>query len=657
MERDLWRIRLRKAPHMSIGNRCAICNDYFKSDDWFVVCMRILQAGLYDLTMPYNSKASADLEINPVFGSGYEWLTYPRKYSGYKTLEIVRPNQEDWLILCYDKYCPICVNVNEYSAVHRDCVSLVEMKNEKSRYAYPFEFWLSTTWRQSWYDGLQLNIPRLDRFSGFGDFAVEALETLGLPSMRNMPHEIIEKIKRLCRSSLFWRYCEVEDFPLVSPRERHHKLYGHDFALKNVHDWTRGYEPSICVYNYHEHDDEHDDDEHDDGEHEDDNGDENYEKCTKPFRLTFDSWGLKKIERLSVPKANVYTPSIYDKFVVISSIQADMMRVRFEPGVARLKASKSAKWHLGSHLAPSTVWDVPNPPAYHRLLMYEPLLEGQIIRCRQFSTIPLSGCSGITFFMRFGRIVGFHCHTQRETCAQTSFERLRLPEPEKYHWHYLPISEEDEIVSLGMSSPQSDSEEEYNGIIFRLKLAGYVIIGSTSEWVWQYYYWLPIERPQAIFYDMSGPCDSIRTVAADSKGKSTWRLRRERFNFSFDVCTVYGKEPPFEYEVTTPYETRSCAPLDNAVAVNVFYWPDSNKWAGILLKYVNGGQRALGQCRLGIDRVEEYTKLILWFPAHIYERSYRISWGRLGMQSDDGILGILVGGRRRNDISARFNGF
>lgn len=134
--------------------------------------------------------------------------------------------------------------------------------------------------------------------------------------------------------------------------------------------------------------------------------------------------------------------------------------------------SQSARRHVGSHLAPSTVWDVPNPPGYDHLSMYEPLLDGQIIRCKHFSTIPLSGCSGITFFMRFGRIVGFHCHTQRETCAQTSFERLRLPEPEKYHWHYLPISEEDEIVSVGMSSPQSGSEEEYNGIIvsFILKM-------------------------------------------------------------------------------------------------------------------------------------------------------------------------------------------
>lgn len=117
---------------------------------------------------------------------------------------------------------------------------------------------------------------------------------------------------------------------------------------------------------------------------------------------------------------------------------------------------------------------------------------------------------------------------------------------------------------------------------------------------------------------MTGPCDSIRTVAADSKGKSTWRLRRKRFNFSFDVCTIYRKDPSREDEETTPYETMSCARLDNVVEVNVFYWQDSNKCAGILLKYSNGGQRALGQCRLGIDRVEEYTSpTYICFPSSL----------------------------------------
>lgn len=45
----------------------------------------------------------------------------------------------------------------------------------------------------------------------------------------------------------------------------------------------------------------------------------------------------------------------------------------------------------------------------------------------------------------------------------------------------------------------------------------------------------------------------------------------------------------------------STAPLDNITQIEVFYDKSNGFCGGLLLDYENGAQRALGQCRLGID--------------------------------------------------------
>ncbi|KAG5985266.1 hypothetical protein E4U55_007368 [Claviceps digitariae] len=528
-------MRLRNTEHISVGTRCGICHEYFEGDDWFVAFFE----------KPF-----------------YDGFTCPRKYSCYKRLEILRANELDSFRYCFDRWCVTCMFRSEDTAAHRDCIRLVEIKNNKSRYEWPLEFWRRTSWRQPWYDGLRLNISHSDRFSGFGDLAVEALEMLGIPLIRHLPAEIIGRIRRLCRSSLFWRYCEVEDFPL-SPRGEYHELSDSDIHLRNVYGWTRGQEPMT-----------HDNNNHQEG--------------GLPFGLTFDSWGLKKIERLFARESSIGTPSPYEKFVVVSPQTAGTLLVRFEkwleqPGAVRLTMYSP----MDPEHSPSTVWDIPNPPAYSDLSITDPFLQDRIIPCRQMSTIPLTGCLGITFFMKSGWIIGFHCHTQQEPCAQRSLERLQLPHAERYNWFYVPISEEDEIIS------------------FRLKLAGYVSISSESLEPMDIYRWLSIERPQHIFYDMTGPCDSITAVGAVRGDKPASPVRREQFQFTFDACTFYDAKE-------VPHKMLSHASLDNVVTVRVFYRDDSGNRAGILLKYENGGQRAMGQCRLGIDRVEEHIR-----PTHI----------------------------------------
>ena len=51
----------------------------------------------------------------------------------------------------------------------------------------------------------------------------------------------------------------------------------------------------------------------------------------------------------------------------------------------------------------------------------------------------------------------------------------------------------------------------------------------------------------------------------------------------------------------------SSASLDNVYWIQIFFTEDGLHCRGLLFEYVGGGQRALGQCRLGVDRSETFT--------------------------------------------------
>jgi hypothetical protein len=61
-------------------------------------------------------------------------------------------------------------------------------------------------------------------------------------------------------------------------------------------------------------------------------------------------------------------------------------------------------------------------------------------------------------------------------------------------------------------------------------------------------------------------------------------------------------DPPF------PNACFSLAPLKNVNRISIFNYKHTGLCMGILLQYQNGAQRSLGQCRVGVDPVEDYVK-------------------------------------------------
>jgi hypothetical protein len=68
--------------------------------------------------------------------------------------------------------------------------------------------------------------------------------------------------------------------------------------------------------------------------------------------------------------------------------------------------------------------------------------------------------------------------------------------------------------------------------------------------------------------------------------------------------------PAYHYEFPKDYSWyfHSYAPLEGVCRVRVFYHDDGVHCAGMLLDYENGGQRALGQCRLHVARSRTYER-------------------------------------------------
>ena len=52
----------------------------------------------------------------------------------------------------------------------------------------------------------------------------------------------------------------------------------------------------------------------------------------------------------------------------------------------------------------------------------------------------------------------------------------------------------------------------------------------------------------------------------------------------------------------------SSATLDHVASVQVFYYEDGRSCRGLLFTYENGGQRAVGQCRLFVDQSRHFEK-------------------------------------------------
>ncbi|KAB5566957.1 hypothetical protein GE09DRAFT_751219 [Coniochaeta sp. 2T2.1] len=120
-------------------------------------------------------------------------------------------------------------------------------------------------------------------------------------------------------------------------------------------------------------------------------------------------------------------------------------------------------------------------------------------------------------------------------------------------------------------------------------------------------------------YPCTGGSDEDRTfyIYRDAVGHSPLQVR---------LSTPIGTQ------IYTPLNCHgSFAPLSNVIRASTFTDPRRGYYRGLLFHYSNGGQRALGQCRVGFDPMSEFRNpATLCFRVGLSTDGLQRAWVGLG---------------------------
>ncbi|CAG7559849.1 unnamed protein product [Fusarium equiseti] len=212
----------------------------------------------------------------------------------------------------------------------------------------------------------------------------------------------------------------------------------------------------------------------------------------------------------------------------------------------------------------SKIWDTPSPPS-----LEDCEIHGRVSSSLQLKTVDLRGVSGLTFFF--------------------AFNRMQLQPSNAFP--------EDGSLMLKVTSNGQISTLQKPWFLIRTRLAGDISIGMFHSGAHKDIV-LSQSSPELFIYSAAdvGPATIFGTYPREGQ-------KRE---ISPPFPDSWSASPSF-----IPHVHCYSAPLDNVSCMHVLE-DDGGKCNGFLLEYNDGAQRALGNCRLGVDRMVKY-----WKPSRI----------------------------------------
>ncbi|KAF5551720.1 hypothetical protein FNAPI_7326 [Fusarium napiforme] len=369
-------------------------------------------------------------------------------------------------------------------------------------------------------------------------------ESLGMPQLALLPPTLVQDIRSMSPDSEVWAYLAIKDLA-----ERISSAAGQDdlsCMLDKVESWTRGEGAPVLSDSF---------------------------AGVWCMRVTMDRRGIRNIERL----ADQAMKSVCD----------------FRLGAARLSL-----W--GGR---SVMWDTPGPPPVGRMQFFT--ASGKSLPCNvRLRTLDLRGTRGLTFFYIGSSLRAIHSHTSRFPTALTTYARLSELDRRDVVWAHVPIAPNDRIIGLGIRASSMEDDLTSPSVLIRTELAGDVVIGPQPRPVSPDLPLVLIKDytcgviPESLVYGLP-PTDGehmLVGVAARSLEPNAESARR------FPGATS-----------STIMHRCSCAllrtqiPLQGTTRIDVFTCKATGLCRGMLFGYEDGAQRAVGQCRLGIDNVTTYT--------------------------------------------------
>ncbi|CAH0048133.1 unnamed protein product [Clonostachys solani] len=454
--------------------------------------------------------------------------------------------------LCWRHKCQQCKHASRAVGVHSDCFALFQqecvLEDALDR------LWVAVLSRSPWWFALNARVDR--RADCPLELIHEKADKFGLSAWRLLPPELTHMIQDSSESALFWLYLSALSFIRDLPGEDSSDGSSHiSVPLSNVLAWTRGSAPIITLE----------------------------EEGPPIVRLTSDCRGLKRVERLdNMPtyqdwRSDTMEFAIQDLGLVKSVI------AEFKYNILRLETSDI---NHGFH-----IWDMPDPP-----LLEDCKFCGHIGHSMRFSTIDLHVVTGLTFFFSHNKVYAVHPHTPSYPDATKTFDRFSPQRQASVAWVYLPLPRGEEIISFGIRLKTVDGRtvSQMPCFMFHTKLAGEVILGP-----------LPARnRYQDVVLAPSYPKLLIHNITEFGPITVFGAFAPERDD-SMSVPD-FSDSPPSN--VPSRPALFSSASLQSVTCIEVFESIQTGASSGILFHYENGAQRAVGNCRTGLDSVQTYIK-------------------------------------------------
>ncbi|OAA70684.1 hypothetical protein ISF_02658 [Cordyceps fumosorosea ARSEF 2679] len=451
---------------------------------------------------------------------------------------------------CQLPKCTKCAAELESITVHQDCFQMFLEQTATHKRITAYNLWHAAHARYPWRGFWPLPVTMLDEDAV--NFAMAHAATHWQIPLAMLPYELLLAICENLQHSVFWRYVLAREFVRKLIAKANDKT-STTTTLSQIASWKRGSAPKIATPD-----------------------------AGSYFRLTIDSRGLQEIERLVDIPARSAMRSEACAYVVDSVQQLGEISTSFQLGLARLYPPSKGMRQLRS-------WDTPGPPVPpdHQ---FSPDLQPI---CPRLGTIETRHSFGITFFISSGTIAAIHAHTEQAPSAYSCFLRLNPVKRKWVAWIFVPIH--GGIDKFGFRTPllpPGATLPPFAGsLLLHMKISGEVVLGPymhDGRDLWME------DDPTTLIHGISrmGAVYPLGTAPRNEEGEEEEVFYQNPMNLS----------PPFEHAYF------SYAELDEVVYVEVYHDKALRICRGVVVGYKNGGARALGQCRIGVDAVRVYER-------------------------------------------------
>lgn len=472
--------------------------------------------------------------------------------------------------ICRQRPCNTCNSAPEYVPVHYDCLAIFRKACSPQVPDVWHRLWARLAWKRAWQDAPSLHLPIQPRVHlGMLKRVVEVCE---LPMLLNLPIEVLELIWAYLKPSPLWRCVAA-----LSLADRLSSANTEPFLtvpFNEIQSWNRHGKLDRCT--------------------------QPSSTPLKAVRLTIDSDGISRIERLVSTLQNSGNLKSDGRvaFVVVSDSC-------LSGAVAQLKVrgSKSCIYRDISHLfkdgllrlhlptpQPLPIWNTPAPPNWPLCKFTLPVM----VPPPYLEAYESDKIRGITFFFFGMHLFDIHVHLSEDSSALSTYrDNLESGLQPNVVSVYLPITGGDRLLVLGVRKNIS------RNILVRTNHVGDVVIGSNQDYA-------SLKPDQ--YLNRSSPFTFIHSrPTGKEEGLGRHQLVGAYRNPPSDMS------PPIKpFSQATPAmmigygsnEHYSWAPLTDISSTRVFHEKDTGFCRGILIRYSNGGSRALGQCRLHVDAEE-----------------------------------------------------